>query len=402
MFGRLKSFGSELAPRFQAWTSDRAADQMEGERLLEEGSYAAAELHLARAVCDSEKKRQLPRNRIQLRLQLAEAQRRQYNPEHGETNKAKLDAAAESARSALELAARSADNELHIECLDVLASVLADLGQCAEVERHSEEAARLEVTFAKPEPKRRARRLERLAAARRRVGRVSDAVTAYAEALALAEQAYGARHLETGHLLTELGDAYRFLGVYHKAEECLHRALRIHETECGMEAPETLHDLHLFTGSCEASGNIEAASAQHERRLGLKLRVVGADLEEIARWQMTLSELYMRWGNTARARELVMEAIGSFRRERGPRLAGAYEALASIEEARGQYPEALHELERAARVWETLPGQDYSNIARNLQCRAQLLDRMRLPRDAAFLREKLAALALTGRFAAAS
>jgi len=244
--------------------------------------------------------------------------------------------------------------------------------------------------------------VDRLAAARRRVGRVSDAVTAYAEALALAEQAYGARHLETGHLLTELGDAYRFLGVYHKAEECLHRALRIHETECGMEAPETLHDLHLFTGSCEASGNIEAASAQHERRLGLKLRVVGADLEEIARWQMTLSELYMRWSNTARARELVMEAIGSFRRERGPRLAGAYEALASIEEARGQYPEALHELERAARVWETLPGQDYSNIARNLQCRAQLLDRMRLPRDAAFLREKLAALALTGRFAAAS
>jgi tetratricopeptide (TPR) repeat protein len=402
MFGRLKSLGSELAPRLQAWTSDRAADQTEGERLLEEGSYAAAELHLLRAVIDSEKRRQLPRNRIQLRLQLAEAQRRQYSAEHGESNKAKLDAAAESARSALELAARSADKDLHVECLDMLASVLSDLGQCAEVEQRSEEAARLEITLARPDPKRKARRLERLAAARRRVGRVSDAVAAYVEALALAEQAYGARHMETANLLTELGDAYRFLGVYHKAEECLHRALRIHETECGMESPETLHDLHLFTASCEASGNIEGAAAQHERRLNLKLRVVGANLEEIARWQMSLSELYMRWGNTSRARELVMEAIGTFRRERGPRLASAYEALASIEEARGQYPESLHELERAAKVWESLPGQDYNSIARNLQCRAELLDRMRLPRDAAFLRERLAALALTGRLAAAS
>src|SRR5258708_20041004 len=83
MFGRLKSLGSELAPRLQAWTSDRAANQTEGERLLEEGSYAAAELHLARAVFDSEKKRQLPRNRIQLRLQLSEAQRRRHNAEPG-------------------------------------------------------------------------------------------------------------------------------------------------------------------------------------------------------------------------------------------------------------------------------------------------------------------------------
>ena len=49
-----------------------------------------------------------------------------------------------------------------------------------------------------------------------------------------------------------------------------------------------------------------------------------------------------------------------------------------------------------------MPGPDYHHIGRNLQCRAQLLDRMRLPRDAAFLREKLAALALSGRLAAAS
>jgi tetratricopeptide (TPR) repeat protein len=402
MFGRLKSLGSELAPRLQAWTSDRTVDQTEGERLLEEGSYAAAELHLARAVFASERKRQLPRNRIQLRLQLAEAQRRQYHADDSEANKAKLDAAAESARSALELVVRSADKELHAECLDMLSAVLVDRGDCEEVEQLSKEAAVLELSLARPDPKRKALRLERLGNARRRVGRVSDAVTAYKEAVSLSEDIWGPAHMETARILTELGDAYRFLGVYHLAEECLQRALRIHEMECGMEATETLHDLHLFTASCEASGNLESAAAQHERRLALKLRVVGVDLEEIARWQMNLSELHVRWGNTSRARELVMEAVGTFRRERGPRLAGAYEALAAIEEARGQLPEALHELERAAKVWEMQEGHDHAGLIRNLQCRAHLLERMRLPRDAAFIMERLKELTLGGRFAAAS
>ncbi|MEQ1948972.1 MAG: tetratricopeptide repeat protein [Bryobacteraceae bacterium] len=402
MFGRLKSLGAGLAPRIQAWTSDRAADQNEGERLLDEGSYAQAELLLARAVFDSEKKRLAPRSRIQLRLQLAEAQRRQFNAEQGAGNRAKLDAAAESARSALDLASRAADKELHMDCLDMLVAILAERGECAEAERFAGEAALLEAASAKPDAKRKTTRLTHLGAVRRRVGRVSGAVDAYTEALTLAQELYGPRHPETANILAELGDAHRFLGAYHKAEDCLNRALRIHEEQLGLDAPETLHDMHLYTAACEASGNIEAAATQHERHLGMKLRVVGADLMEIARAQMTLSEHYLRWGNTSRARELVMEAIGTFRRERGPALAHAYEALAAIEESRGHHPDAVHELEQAARIWESMPSQDHTHIARNLQCRIQLLERMRLPRDAAYLREKLDALALSGRLAAAS
>ncbi|MEQ1884409.1 MAG: tetratricopeptide repeat protein [Bryobacteraceae bacterium] len=402
MFGRLKSLGAELAPRIQAWTSDRAADQNEGERLLDEGSYADAELLLARAVFDSEKKRQMPRNRIQLRLQLAEAQRRQFNPEQSAGTRAKLDAAAESARAALELAARASDKDLLMDCLDMLVAVSAARGDCSEAERYAGEAARVETALSAPDIKRRTIRLTHLGAVRRRVGRVSGAVDAYTEALTLGRDAYGPRHAQTANILAELGDAHRFLGVYHKAEECLCSALRIHEEQLGLDAPETLHDLNLYTAACEASGNIEGAATQHERRLGLKLRVVGADLTQIAREQMTLSENYSRWGNTSRARELVMEAIGTFRRERGPALAAAYEALAAIEESRGHYSDAVHEFEHAAKIWEMLPAKDHTNLARNLQCRAQLLDRMRLPRDAAYLREKIAALSMSGRLAAAS
>ena len=64
----------------------------------------------------------------------------------------------------------------------------------------------------------------------------------------------------------------------------------------------------------------------------MKLRAVGADLEQIAEAQSALAQLHMRWGNHSRARELLMEAIGTFKRRKGPRMASAYEALAVVEE----------------------------------------------------------------------
>src|SRR5579884_2710574 len=143
MFSRLKSLGSEIVPRLQAWTSDRSPDQVEGERLLEEGAYTQAEIHLAKALVEGEKRRQPPHIRIELRLLLSRAQRQQYDADPDHPNPAKLAAAQETALSALELARRSAAKELEIECLDELAAVLADSGQFDEVEARIEQAATL-------------------------------------------------------------------------------------------------------------------------------------------------------------------------------------------------------------------------------------------------------------------
>ncbi len=397
MFSNLRSrLSAGILPRFQS------PDQVEGERLLEEGDYAAAELRLAQALLESEKKRFETHRRIHLRLELSEVQRRQFQSEDGTTHPEKLAAAEETVRSALELATRTADHQAQVQCLDALGAVLADQGRCEEHEQVVRDAERVEALLSHPDQIWRALRLKRLGAVRRQSGRVSDAAMAWEEAVTVHERFHGPEHLETAHQLTELGDVYRFLGQHAKAQKCLYRAMRIHERECGINSTEAVHDLTLLTDAFEASGDLDAAAAQQERVLGLKLRVVGADLDEIAEAQTALAELYIKWNNLSRARELLMEAIGTFKRKKGARLAAAYETLASVEERSGRFPDALRELARAGAVWETVHSEHSVELVRNLEYRVQLMERMKLFGDAAFLREKLAAVSQQGTWAAAS
>ena len=52
-----------------------------------------------------------------------------------------------------------------------------------------------------------------------------------------------------------------------------------------------------------------------------------------------------------------MEAVGTFKRTGGARLASGYEALAQLEEDTGHYHEALRELARAGKVWESVKSE---------------------------------------------
>ncbi len=202
--------------------------------------------------------------------------------------------------------------------------------------------------------------------------------------------------------MTELGDAYRFLEKHETAQKHLLRALRIHERARGLGSPEAVHDLNLLTGSYESCGATDRAAAEQERVLGLKLRAVGADLEHIAEAQSALAQMHMRWGNHSRARELWMEAIGTFRRRKGPRLAVAHEALAAVEERGGRLHDALAELSRAGQVWEALQPSHEQELVRNLECQQQILNRMQRNQDAAYLGVRIATLTQAAKWAAAS
>ena len=78
----------------------RGTERKEGERLFEESDYAGAELHLAQAMVESERAQETAEQRILLRLELAEAQRKQFRA--GEDSR-KLDEAGETMRGAYEL-----------------------------------------------------------------------------------------------------------------------------------------------------------------------------------------------------------------------------------------------------------------------------------------------------------
>jgi tetratricopeptide (TPR) repeat protein len=390
MFGNLRSFLGSSTPR----TSERK----EGERLLEESDYAGAELHLAQAILESEQRHQPPDQRILLRLELAEAQRKQFQA-GGDAGK--LADAEEAVREAHDLASRTHERELTMQALDALMAIAADRGNLDEMERLMQEAGTLEAQLKRRDPMQMALRLHRLGLLRHKRGRLPEAVDALAESAAIHERTLGESHPATANRLSDLGAAQQALGNHAEALRCLRRAIRVHEQHGGLDSPEAAADLQMLTASLEASGDIDGAAAQLERVLALKLRVVGLNLDTVAEAQWELAHRYMGWRRYSRARELLMEAVGTFKRTGGARLASGYEALGQLEEDTGHYHEALRELARAGKVWESVKSEHAAELIRNLEHRAFLFELLRQHKEAAFLREQLTALAQATRWARA-
>jgi tetratricopeptide (TPR) repeat protein len=392
MFGNLRSLiglsGNQL----------HGAERKEGERLFEESDYQGAELHLAQAMVESERRQESAADRILLRLELAEAQRKQFS---GGQDFRKLAGAEETMRSALELASRANERELLIQVLDELAAIAADRGQVDEVERLLHEAGAVEAKLKRRDPMVAARRMHRLGILRQQRGELREAVQLLAESAAIHEQVLGESHAATAHRLSDLGAVHHALGNHAEAQKCLRRAIRIHEKEHGLESSEAAADLQMLTASFEAAGDIDAAASQLERVLGLKLRGVGMDLDTVAEAQWELATWYMGWRRYSRARELLLEAVGTFKRTGGARLAKGYEALGQLEEDTGHYHEALRELARAAKVWESVKSEHGEDLMGNLKHRIFLFDLLRQHKEVAFLQEQLSALSRAARWAEA-
>ncbi len=176
----LGSFQSTLwsrtkAARLQPWSLDRSWDRTEGERLLKALDFAGAEIHLTRAAIEAEKRGHTAPKRIQVRLLLADAQRKQFHGLHG-GNPEKLAAAELTVRSAIALAAGTNDRLAYMRCLDALADIFGDQGNFAAVEKVTRDALEIESALPHPEPLRMARRIHRLGMTHHQAGRLDDAI----------------------------------------------------------------------------------------------------------------------------------------------------------------------------------------------------------------------------------
>jgi tetratricopeptide (TPR) repeat protein len=372
------------APFIQQWLDQGEHNREEGDRQLKARNFAEAEAHLKDAVDEFGASGGSPTTRIRMQLQLAEAQRKQ-----GVDDPAKIDEAEATIRGALDLTARISNPSGYVQCVDALAEVFHDRVDYPAMQSLLEEGVRIEAAMPHPDPIRMARRIQRLGIARHLQG--DDGIPALEKAIALFEQTNGEDHIETALALSEAGILYRAQGRHEEAQKCLRRALRIHERQYGSDSPEATRDLHNLAGSHEECGDIDAAAALYERAMELKDRGIGGDQEELGEMQFSVAGLYIEWGNFSRARELMSMCIGTFKRKKGPRLAVAYETLAHIEEYSGRYTDALAELARAAKVWESCGPERTGELATNMEYRASLLDQLKKKDSANWLREKAAA-----------
>jgi tetratricopeptide (TPR) repeat protein len=383
---------SRVGNRKGKWSLERNLSRVEGERHLKARNWPEAEECLIDAVEDADRRGHSVQ-KIHLRLQLAEAQRKQ----------GKLTDAEQTVRAALEHTARVSNPSGYVQCLDALAEVFHDGDNFPAMEVALQEGVRIEAAMPHPDPVRMARRVHRLGTARHKSGRSEEAIPALEKALKLHEQVTlkdGGQEtpehdVETANLLSELGAIHRAQGNHPQAQGLLRRALRIHETRLGHDSEEAMRDLHYLAGSLEEAGDIEGAAELFERVLLRRLRVVGGNMEELAEMQYGLAGMYIGWSNYARARELLAEAIGTFKRYKNARLAVAYETLAHVEECSGRYQEAIEQLARAGKTWEACGAERVHELTENMQHRAELLEQLRKKNEASWLRERAAELSST-------
>jgi tetratricopeptide (TPR) repeat protein len=369
---------------------------------MKSGNFADAERHLALAVREADDRGTAPAQRVELRLDLAALQRQLAVPPApagdgiAQLDMAKLRDAENTLREAIIVCTQASNSKLYLRALDALAEIFCIVEDFQALEEVARDAIRLGTSVANEDPQRMEERLQRLATAQDRNGHFADAMKTFDQAIALREKRFGAGHVETGNLLAEVGRICRTRGVHNYAQACLKRALRIHEAQCGTDSPEALGDVQELAGSLEDIGDLDAAAAQYERALGLKLRQLGCEhIDEVAEMQYSLACLHVGWGHYSRARELLSECVGTFKRTGGPRLAVTYESLAHVEEREGRVSFALDELERAAQVWERCDPPRLEELARNLELRANLSDHLRMRVEANHLRQKALHLAAT-------
>jgi tetratricopeptide (TPR) repeat protein len=381
MLGFLKSiqWKAPRVPQREKWGLDRNPHHAEAQKHLQAGNLVEGERSLAAALADAEQRALAPGLRVVLRLDLAEVQRRLGQLREAES----------TLRQAAVLSVQNSDTEQFLDCLDALAEVYSAMENFPALEEVVLEAIHLSATVPGEDAWRKEVRVRRLALAQDKNGRFGEALATFDKAIALREQSNGARHQETGDLVAEAGKLCRQHGEHAKAQEYLRRALRIHEAACGADSAQAFNDVKELAGSLEESGDQQGAAAQYERALTLKLRKLGVgNLDEVAEMQYSLAALYTGWGNLSRARELLEDAIGEFKRSKGPRLAVAYETLADIEERSGRVSFAVTELGKAAQVWEKCGSERRQELAQNLLYQAGLLEQLRQRREANYLRRR--------------
>jgi tetratricopeptide (TPR) repeat protein len=381
-------------PQRTSWGLDLNWHRSEAARYQKSGNFADAERHLALAVREADNRGTAPAQRVVLRLELADLQRQLAGSPAGieesdQFDLAKLRECENTLREAIIVSTQASDSKLYLRCLDALAEIFVAAEDYQALEDVTRDAVRLAASMANEDPQRVDGRLQRLATAQDRNGRFPDALKTLDQAIAVREKRHGAGHLETGNLLAEVGRICRARGVHAEAQAYLKRALRIHETQCGTDSPEALGDVQQLAGSLEDVGDLDAAAAQYERALGLKLRQLGCEhIDEVAEMEYSLACLHIGWGHYARARELLLDCVGSFKRNKGPRLAVAHESLAHVEEREGRISFALSELEKAAKVWEKCEPPRLEEWSRNLDLQADLSEHLRLRVEANLLRKK--------------
>jgi tetratricopeptide (TPR) repeat protein len=210
-------------------------------------------------------------------------------------------------------------------------------------------------------------------------GEYPDAENELLQALALAEQRFGAASIETAGALNALGMTYKYWGRFDEGRCVYDRALAILVRAFGEEHTDVATVHHNLGGLEHARRDFEAAEPHARKSVELRRRLLGAEhvatAEDEAAWAPILHAL----GRDDEAEALLRNAITILEQALGadhPEVASAWNnlgsTLADLDDAAAAYRTALAAKERVLGAEHPALAITLNNLAVNARRRGEV------------------------------
>ena len=206
-------------------------------------------------------------------------------------------------------------------------------------------------------------------------GKYAEAIPIAAEALKVAEAAFGPHDTRVATSLNNLAQLYSNQGRYGEAESFDKRALDIDEKALGPDHPDVARDLNNLAALYYIQGMYAEAEPLFQRALRIDEKALGPDHPGVATDLNNLAELYSDEGKYAEAEPLFQRALRIDEKALGPdhpNVATALNNLAKFFYIQGIYAEAEPLYQRALRIHEKALGPDHPDVATDLNNLAAL------------------------------
>ncbi len=192
-------------------------------------------------------------------------------------------------------------------------------------------------------------------------------------------------------MLETIGEAYRSLGFYDRAQDLAQRSLDLYRKTYGADSAESAKAIELLAELARDKGDYAKAEPLLSGLIAAKRQSLGAAHPEVAALMAELGECFYWEAKDDQAIELLRRTL-AIDRSNGPNFGlGTRLYLALTLERKGDYEEARHLLEEVVEISRRKYGvdsRDYGNALHNLA--SSLIDRGDLFGAEAKLRETLA------------
>jgi non-specific serine/threonine protein kinase/serine/threonine-protein kinase len=190
------------------------------------------------------------------------------------------------------------------------------------------------------------------------------------------EERFGNQPLIDARLRWTIGEAYRKLGRYERAELQLEEALEIRKRVLGGDHPDTLDSMQNLAELFRNQGRFEEAESLFQEALETGRRVLGDDNPHTLNSMEGLATVYWHRGRYDEAEPLFLEALETRKRVLGvdhPHTLRTMNNLAILCASQGHYDEAEPLFREALEAKKRVRGDDHPDTLRSMSNLAELL-----------------------------